>query len=79
MLADRRHHLANLVIAQKSRRAAAEVQLLYDLLRSEQHRLHGHLLDQVSHVLARFALVLGDDFVAGTVKAKRVAEWNMDI
>jgi hypothetical protein len=55
------------------------VQLLDHLIRPEQHRLHGHFLDQIAYIFGSLAAILGDHFVAGAVKTQRVAERNMDI
>jgi len=55
------------------------VQLLDHLATAQQLRLHGHFLDQIAHINAGFAAILGDDLVAGTIETERIAKRDVDI
>ena len=79
MLAQVRHQLAQFVVAEKGRRAAAKVQLL-DLLRRIQ--VAGDQLDflfEPLQIRQGAAAILGDDLVAGAVVTNVGAERHMHI
>jgi len=79
VLAQATHDLAQFIVAEKRRGAAAEVQLFYRLLGVE---VAGYLLDfllQAQQIGVRAATVLGDDLVAGAVVANIRAERHVHI
>ncbi len=79
VLAHDAHQLAQLVVGQEGRRAAAQVQL-QDFPRAiEAGHLEIHFLFKVSQVLCRAAVILGDDLVAGAVVADRIAERDVEV
>ena len=60
-------------------RASAEVQLFDFAAAIVKRSLHVDLLIEMPHVLFHPVCVSRHDFVAGTVVAKRLAEWNVNI
>ncbi|MNQ78217.1 hypothetical protein D3C85_931210 [compost metagenome] len=79
MLAQVRHQLAQLVVAEKGRRAAAKVQLLDFLGRVEVAGDQLDFLLQPLQVGQGATTILGDDLVAGAVVANVRAERHMHV
>ena len=79
LLAGDPHQLAHFGGADEGGRAAAPVQLRDGPRPVEQRALQRDFPVQVVEIRNGVAAVLGDDLVAGAVKADRVAERNVDI
>ncbi len=79
MLAQMRHQLTQFDMAEKSRRATTEVQLLDDLTAIDMAGDHLDFLLQTLQIGLRAAPVLGDDFIAGAVVANVGAERDVHV
>lgn len=79
MFADHAEYAFDLVVAQKGRRTAAEVQLC-ELMPSAQMRgKQLHFFFEIFDIGIGTAFVFGDDFIAAAVVADGIAEGDMDI
>ncbi|MNE10107.1 hypothetical protein D3C80_1028070 [compost metagenome] len=79
MLAQVRHQLAQFVMAEERRRAAAKVQLLDGLPAVEVTAEQANFLLQGLQVRLGAAAIFGDDFIARTVIANVRAERHVHI
>jgi hypothetical protein len=74
-----RHQLAQFVVRQEGRRAAAQVQLAHRLAGAQHLGVQFHLAAQVAQVGRGALVVLGDDLVAGAVVAQLLAERDVHV
>ncbi len=79
MSGGRIHQLANLVVVEKGRCTAAPVQLLDHAVASNSSPCSGDFPAEVIEIGSGALVVFGDHFGAGTVKAHRVAERDVEI
>ena len=79
MAAQHGHQFAQFIGRQKGRGAAAKMQLGRAPVGAEVSRHQRHFFGQITQVLGGAAVVLGDNFVAATKVAERLAKRHMDV
>ena len=79
MAAQHGHQLAQLVCIEESGGAAAQVQLHGFAVFAQPLRDQGHFFVQVAQVFGYAGMVLGDDLVAGTEVAQRLAKGQVHV